>query len=105
MDSPRAVAAVILALGIAASAVILCIETIIHAGPVSSEEATVLSTVLGASVGAVATYLGGGHHEAPSGEGPPAGSPDTPPGSLSPAPESPTTVAGGADTTRPPAAG
>jgi hypothetical protein len=60
MKHDRAITAMILALGIALSALILCIETILHSGPVSSEEATVLSTVLGASVGAVATYLGGG---------------------------------------------
>ena len=51
--------ALLLAFGIAASAIIICIETILHVGPATAEEATVLSTVLGASVGAVATYLGG----------------------------------------------
>ena len=55
----RAIAALVLAIGVAASVVILCIETVVHSGPVSAEEATVLSTVLGATVGAVATYLGG----------------------------------------------
>lgn len=79
----RAVAALILAVGVAASVVILCIETIIHSGPVSAEEATVLSTVLGATVGAVATYLGGaaidrhrssGDDEADEGGDPPASS-------------------------------
>lgn len=55
----RAIAAIVLALGITVSAILLCMETILHPGAISSEEATVLSTVLGASVGAVATYLGG----------------------------------------------
>lgn len=51
--------AMVLALGLATAVVILCIETILHLGPVSDSEAAVLSTVLGAAVGAVATFLGG----------------------------------------------
>jgi hypothetical protein len=62
--------ALLLAFGIAASAIIICIETILHVGPASAEEATVLSTVLGASVGAVATYLGG-HLPTPGQSSPP----------------------------------
>lgn len=54
----RALCAVILAVGVTAAVIILCLETITHLGPVSDSEAAVLSTVLGAAVGAVATYLG-----------------------------------------------
>ena len=50
--------AIVLALGLAVAVVLLCLETILHRGPVSDSEAAVLSTVLGAAVGAVATYLG-----------------------------------------------
>jgi uncharacterized membrane protein len=51
--------AIVLALGLATTVILLALETILHRGPVSDTEAAVLSTVLGAAVGAVATYLGG----------------------------------------------
>lgn len=55
-----AVVAVILALGVAISIVILSVSELSHAndGHISTEEATLLATVLGAGIGAIATYLG-----------------------------------------------
>lgn len=50
---------VILAVGVAATVILLVIETMQHIGPISAQESTVLSTVLGAAIGAIATYLGG----------------------------------------------
>jgi hypothetical protein len=52
--------AVILALAIAATVVIIALETVIHKGAISETEANILSTMVGAIVGAVATYLGVG---------------------------------------------
>lgn len=52
------VVAVILALGLTASLVILSVAEALHEGHVSTEEATLFATVLGATIGAVATYLG-----------------------------------------------
>jgi hypothetical protein len=51
-------AAIILALGVSVTVVLLGVETLTHDGHVSPEEATLLATVLGAGVGAIATYLG-----------------------------------------------
>ena len=50
--------ALTLAVAVGASIVILAVETILHTGAISEAEATVLSTLVGAVVGAVATYLG-----------------------------------------------
>ena len=94
--------AIVLALGLAVAVVLLCLETILHRGPVSDSEAAVLSTVLGAAVGAVATYLGGAR---PSSAEPPDRSPDTPPAPLSPPPGTATSPAADVDTSRPPDAG
>lgn len=54
----RAVVAVILAFGVSASIVIIAAGATFHRGSISSEESNLLSTVLGAAIGAVATYLG-----------------------------------------------
>lgn len=51
--------AVILAAGTALAVIVLAVGAAATAGPISQEDAALLSTVLGASVGAVATYLGG----------------------------------------------
>lgn len=51
--------AIILALGASTTIILLAVQEIIHVGHVTAEEATLLSTVLGAVVGAAATYLGG----------------------------------------------
>jgi hypothetical protein len=50
--------ALILATGAALAVVTLAVGSVALNGPVSTEEATLLSTALGAIVGAVATYLG-----------------------------------------------
>lgn len=54
----RAVVAVILSFGIAAAIVIIAVGATFHRGAISNEESNLLSTVLGAAIGAVATYLG-----------------------------------------------
>lgn len=50
--------AVILAVGLTAAVVLLAVAELIHSGHVSTDEATLFATVLGATIGAVATYLG-----------------------------------------------
>jgi hypothetical protein len=54
----QAVVALVLAAGVAIAVISLSIGAAFANGPVSTEEATLLSTVLGAAVGAIATYLG-----------------------------------------------
>jgi hypothetical protein len=57
----RPVVAIILTVGVMAVVVILAIGEVFHTGPhehLSDTESTLLSTVLGAGVGAIATYLG-----------------------------------------------
>lgn len=53
--------AVVLALGVVAGIVILALSEYFSPEHVTGEEATLLSTVLGAAIGAVAAYLGAGH--------------------------------------------
>jgi hypothetical protein len=53
-----ALVALVLATGVAVAIIALAIGPVWNNGPVSTEEATLLSTVLGAAVGAIATYLG-----------------------------------------------
>jgi len=55
----RTIVAIILSLGASVSIILLIIETILHTGPITSQEATVVSTTLGAVIGAVAVFLGG----------------------------------------------
>lgn len=50
--------AVILAASIGATLVIVALETVLHSGAISDAEANVLSTVIGAAIGSIATYLG-----------------------------------------------
>jgi cytochrome bd-type quinol oxidase subunit 2 len=52
------IVAVILAISIGATLVIMALETVLHSGAISDTEANVLSTVIGAAVGSIATYLG-----------------------------------------------
>lgn len=68
------VVALILATGIAISVVLLAVSELDHgtAGHISGEESTLLSTVLGAGIGAIATYVGLRSHDGPP--GPPDGS-------------------------------
>lgn len=60
----RSIAALILALGAAVAIVLLAWSEADHqtAGHISEAESTLLATVLGAMVGAVATYLGTREH-------------------------------------------
>ena len=52
----------------AGSALALAIGDATHTSPTPAEDATILSTVLGASVGALAGYLGGRAHTPPEAE-------------------------------------
>jgi uncharacterized membrane protein len=52
------IVAVILALAVAVSIIIISIGAEITNQPLSSEEQTLISTVVGAALGAVATYIG-----------------------------------------------
>lgn len=54
----HAAVAIILALGVAATLVLLAANELTHSGHISSDETTVIATVAGAVVGAVATFLG-----------------------------------------------
>jgi len=57
--SGRDIVAIVLAAGVALTLVLLiAVEFVSHHGHVSDQEAAVLSTALGAVVGALATYLG-----------------------------------------------
>jgi Co/Zn/Cd efflux system component len=56
---PRGLAAVILASGLALALLALAVGTEVTDRQISMEEAALMSTVLGAVVGAIATYLGG----------------------------------------------
>lgn len=55
---PRELVAAILAAGISLAIVVICVGVATHSGPISAEESTLIATVLGAAVGALATYLG-----------------------------------------------
>lgn len=52
-------AAIILALGVACSIIILSINELTHPGHLTTDETTVIATILGAGIGAIATYIGG----------------------------------------------
>jgi len=67
----RGLAVLILTVGLAATLVLLAIETILHSGTISTQEASLLSTTLGAVIGALAVYLGG--HAGPPEPPPPGG--------------------------------
>ena len=57
MDA-RDLAVVVLAGGVALAMVALAIGAVVHSRAISISEATLLGTVLGASIGALATYVG-----------------------------------------------
>ena len=64
---PRGVAALVLAAGVAIAIIAIAVGAAVHSGPISAEESTLIATVLGAAVGALATFLGvrnGEHHHA-----------------------------------------
>jgi uncharacterized membrane protein AbrB (regulator of aidB expression) len=58
MKNSHSIVAVILAVGVSITVIILAVETVLHTGSISEQESALLSTVLGAAIGAVATYLG-----------------------------------------------
>ena len=63
----RDLVALVLAGGAAVALVVIAVGAAVHTGPISQEESALLSTALGASVGAIATYLGlGGRDRAPA---------------------------------------
>jgi hypothetical protein len=64
----RGVVGVILATGIAGAVIILCLGAVLQSQTISAQGADIISTALGASVGAVATYLGGWSRDRGNGE-------------------------------------
>lgn len=84
MADYRGLVAIILAAGIAISVLALCMGAVIQDDTISNQGAALIETVLGASVGAVATYLGGRTittRQPPGNEVmPPPGANDPPPG-------------------------
>jgi uncharacterized membrane protein len=62
---PRGLAAVILAVGISVALVASLVGALISSRVLSQEEVALISGVVGAAVGAVATYLGGGRGPPP----------------------------------------
>jgi hypothetical protein len=61
----RGICAIILAAGVMISLVAAAVAASIRGHEFSPDETTLLSTVLGAAIGAVATYLGGGRRPPP----------------------------------------
>lgn len=59
MTDLRGLVAIVLAAGVAICVVSLSLGIAVTTGPISQEDSALLSTVLGAAIGAVATYLGG----------------------------------------------
>jgi hypothetical protein len=66
MNNWPGLVAVILAAGVAICVIALALGTATQSGPISQEDATLLSTVLGAAVGATATFLGTNRTTAPT---------------------------------------
>jgi hypothetical protein len=54
----RDVVAYVLAVGLVVALSVTAVGAVLHRGPISAEESALLSTSLGATVGALATYLG-----------------------------------------------
>ena len=61
----KTVVAVVLAAGVSLAVIVLAIGAVVSGRALSVEETAVLSAVLGAAVGAVATYLGVRKDEGP----------------------------------------
>jgi hypothetical protein len=58
MRDARSIAAIILAGGVAIAIITIALGATIHRGPIAPDESTLIATVLGAAIGAVATFLG-----------------------------------------------
>jgi hypothetical protein len=58
LSNLRDLVALVLAGGAAVALVVIAVGASVHRGPISQEESSLLSTALGAAVGAIATYLG-----------------------------------------------
>jgi len=69
-SDPRGIAALVLALGVAIAIVAIAVGAAVHSGPISAEESTLIATVLGAAVGALATFLGLRHEDTGEAEPP-----------------------------------
>lgn len=54
----HALSALVLSVGVSVSLVLLVVTQIVDNGHLTPDESTVIATVLGAGVGAVATYMG-----------------------------------------------
>jgi len=54
----RTIVAIIMAIGASIAIVLLVVETMLHVGSITSQESTVISTTLGAIIGALAVFLG-----------------------------------------------
>jgi hypothetical protein len=74
----RDVVALVLAGGAVLALIVTAVGASIHRGPISAEESSLLSTALGAAVGAVATYLGQGARDKTVEGEQPRESPDPP---------------------------
>jgi hypothetical protein len=57
-NDKRGLAAIILAIGVTTAIIVIAIGSAVHSGPISAEESTLIATVMGAAVGALATFLG-----------------------------------------------
>jgi hypothetical protein len=62
-ERARDLVALVLAAGAAVALIVTAVGAAIHRGPISQEESSLLSTALGAAIGAAATYLGIGSHD------------------------------------------
>lgn len=59
----RGLTAVILSAGVSIALAVTLIAAVVSSHMISTEESSLISGVLGAAVGAIATYLGGGYRE------------------------------------------
>ena len=64
--SGRDLVALVLAGGTAIALVVIALGAAVHHGPISQAESSLLSTALGAGIGAIAAYLGLGRDPAPA---------------------------------------
>jgi hypothetical protein len=73
LDDPRGLAALVLASGVALSLIALAVGAAVHGGNPTITVAVLLAAVMGAAVGALATFLGArGREERPGPPSPPS---------------------------------